>query len=389
MIKTVSDNSIPGTYGIAFTRVDTAAQISRPVPSDIQRNSSIEKAVIEHIADHPAAKVVMSALVEALTGVFVKAQGEIKGWAEIVQAASRPHDSNRKGNGVLSARFDVMGCVGWNAATIRATCRVGTLREKGTLFTNLMLSDNFKRILERSMTDPALQRKLEGLVDLDYLKTTDGNLYAMSGWAARASESREQIGKAAFQSASNLGSAQISARELAFHRHNPVNHPSNQARVGFGISSPASNDLQVLRGHGNSVWKVKSDSDFARQASASGKPVIAGPSGTASRFMAVARFISPGCLRGLGLDSEQAFKELVRYACYGYFGQDDHHSMLEVNLGTAPHGLDEQWDDKLYTEPFSHVIMGRGFSVDNAAQQHIVARATDEPVEHSAADRVG
>ncbi|KPW44828.1 Type III effector HopT1-2 [Pseudomonas syringae pv. berberidis] len=239
------------------------------------------------------------------------------------------------------------------------------------------------------MTDPALQRKLEGLVDLDYLKTTDGNLYAMSGWAARASESREQIGKAAFESASNLGSAQISARELAFHRHNPVNHPSNQARVGFGISSPANNDLQVLRGHGSSVWKVKPGSDFARLASASGKPVIAGPSGTASRFMAVARFISPGCLRDLGLDSEQAFKELVRYACYGYFGQDDHHSMLEVNLGIAPHGLDEQWDDKLYTEPFSHVIMGRGFSVDNAAQQHIVARATDEPVEHSAADRVG
>ncbi|KTB95957.1 hypothetical protein AO386_11335 [Pseudomonas syringae ICMP 11292] len=63
--------------------------------------------------------------------------------------------------------------------------------------------------------------------------------------------------------------------------------------------------------------------------------------------------------------------------------------MLEVNLGAAPHGLDEQWDDKLHTEPFSHVIMGRGFSVDNAAQQHIVVRATDEPVEHSAADRGG
>ncbi|RMU31150.1 Type III effector HopT1-2 [Pseudomonas syringae pv. primulae] len=68
---------------------------------------------------------------------------------------------------MLSPRFDVMGCLGWNAATIRATCRVGTPREKGTLFTNLMLSDNFKRILERSIIDPALQRKLEGLVDLD------------------------------------------------------------------------------------------------------------------------------------------------------------------------------------------------------------------------------
>lgn len=49
-----------------------------------------------------------------------------------------------------------------------------------------MLSDNFKRILERSMIDPALQRKLEGLVDLDYLKAAHGNLYAMSGWAACA-----------------------------------------------------------------------------------------------------------------------------------------------------------------------------------------------------------
>ncbi|RML47332.1 Type III effector HopT1-2 [Pseudomonas syringae pv. ribicola] len=90
--------------------------------SDISRNSGIEKAAIEDIvADHPAAKVVMIALVEALTDVFVKAQREIKGWAEIVQAASRPHDSNWKSSGALSSRFDVMACVGWNAALIRAT----------------------------------------------------------------------------------------------------------------------------------------------------------------------------------------------------------------------------------------------------------------------------
>ncbi|KPY92779.1 Type III effector HopT1-1, partial [Pseudomonas tremae] len=81
------------------------------------------------------------------------------------------------------------------------------------------------------------------------------------------------------------------------------------------------------------VWGVKPDSDFARRAEESAKPVIAGPSGTASRLVSVARFLAPACLKRLDIESEQGFKELVRYACYAYLGQGSHHSMLEVNLG--------------------------------------------------------
>ncbi|KPB79035.1 Type III effector hopT1-1 [Pseudomonas syringae pv. maculicola] len=378
IIKTVSNHSIPSTNLVVDAGTETSAQKSQPVSSEIQRNSKIEKAVIEHIADHPAAKMTISALVDTLTDVFVRAHGEVKGWAEIVQAVSRPHDSNRHGSGVLSPRFDVMGSVGWNAAAIRATSRVGTLREKGTLFTNLMLSNNFKHLLKRVVSDPALQQKLDGGVDLNYLKACEGDLYVMSGWAARASESREQIGKARYETASNLSQTLISARELAFHRHNPVNHPSAQTKVGFDKGLPEESDLQVLRGHGSSVWSVKPGRDFAKRAEVSGKPIIAGPSGTASRMVAVARFLAPACLKSLGIESEQNLKELVRYACYAYFGQDSHHSMLEVNLGVASHGMPEQWDDTLYNEPFSNSIKGRGFGIDNLAQRQVVRQAAQK-----------
>ncbi|RMO88790.1 Type III effector HopT1-1 [Pseudomonas syringae pv. philadelphi] len=379
MMKTSSYNSILGTYSAVGAGTEISAQIRPQALSGIQRNSRIEKAVIEHIADHPAVKVVMGALMEALTDVFIKAHGEVKGWAEIVKAACRPHDSNRHGSGVLSPRFDEIGSVGWNAAAIRATSRAGTLREKGTLFFSLMLSDNFKHLLGRVVSDPDLQRKLEGGVDLGYLKACEGNLLVTSGWAAQAGEIREKIGQARYETASNLNKTLISARELAFHRHNPVNHPSAQPNVGFDKDLPEESDLQILRGYGSSVWGVKPDSDFARRAEESAKPVIAGPSGTASRLVSVARFLAPACLKRLDIESEQGFKELVRYACYAYLGQDSHHSMLEVNLGVAPHGMPEQWDDTLYTEPFSHSIKGNGFGVDNDAQMRIFSQTAQIP----------
>ncbi|MFH7451118.1 type III effector, partial [Pseudomonas syringae pv. tagetis] len=74
----------------------------------------------------------------------------------------------------------------------------------------------------------------------------------------------------------------ISARELAFHRHNPDNHPSAQAKVGLNKGLPEEYDLQVLRSHGSSVRSVKPNSDFEKRAEVTANPNISGPAGTAS-----------------------------------------------------------------------------------------------------------
>ncbi|AAO58036.1 type III effector [Pseudomonas syringae pv. tomato] len=106
----------------------TPARVGSPKTeaSGLQLNSRIEKVVVEHISGHPAAKITMQSLVGTLAHTFVMAHGEIKGWAEIVQSPSRPHESNRKGSGVFSACVDLMACVGWNAALTRATADPAT-----------------------------------------------------------------------------------------------------------------------------------------------------------------------------------------------------------------------------------------------------------------------
>lgn len=338
----------------------------------LQRNARIENALIDHIATHPAAKAAFRALAGSLTDTFVKAHGEIKGWAEIIQAASCPVDSNSSGSGTLSPRFDTLGSVGWNGAAIRATCHSGSFREQGTLCSSLLVSDGFKRIVEQASTDTALQEKLSGTMDFDYLKAVQGDLYKESGWVSQTREIREAAGKPQHYPAASLSRRQVGDRELAFHRHAPINHPSNQPRVGFDIPPPADADLQVLRDHGGDVWRVRPESNFAKRADEAGKPVVAGPSGSTHRLMSAARLLGPGCREALGIDDEGALKELIRYAAYGYLVQDRHHSMLEVNLGAAAHGLAEQWDDSLYTQPFSQAIQGRGFTLDNQAHQHLV-----------------
>ncbi|AZF49302.1 MULTISPECIES: type III effector [unclassified Pseudomonas] len=178
----------------------------------------------------------------------------------------------------------------------------------------------------------------------------------------------------------------LSSRELDFARLNPRNRVDRDDGQ-FGYQGPVKSQatlplahLVVPRGNGFAVWRVKQDSGFAKDAALQDKPIVAGPSGTTDRFMTAARLLGNGLLNGLGLNQPKAgesseqtevraqreMKELVRWMATGYLVDDNHHSMIEVNLGAANHGLPVQWGPSLYREPFSAPIQTPQFSISSS-----------------------
>ena len=178
----------------------------------------------------------------------------------------------------------------------------------------------------------------------------------------------------------------LSSRELDFARFNPRNRVDrDDGQFGYQgpIKSQATLPLEhtvIPRGNGFAVWQVKQGTGFAKDAALQQKPVVAGPSGTTDRFMTAARLLGTGLVNTLGLNqpkagesNEQAevraqreMKELVRWMATGYLVDDNHHSMVEVNLGAANHGLPTQWGGALYREPFSGPIAARDFTISNS-----------------------
>jgi hypothetical protein len=127
-------------------------------------------------------------------------------------------------------------------------------------------------------------------------------------------------------------------------------------------------EVIVQRGNGFAVWNVKKGSAFAKDAEAHAKPTVAGPSGTTDRFMTAARLLGPATVKDLGLQGPKAdtqLKELTRWLATGYLVDDNHHSMVEVSLGAANHGLDAQWGSDLYTSPFSEEIQSSKFKISS------------------------
>ncbi|MGL4871809.1 MAG: hypothetical protein ACRC48_16745 [Aeromonas veronii] len=182
-----------------------------------------------------------------------------------------------------------------------------------------------------------------------------------------------------------LADQRLTGRELAFARSNPRNREDRggeqfgaQGPVRSGQSLPLDQTI-VQRGNGFAVWQVKEETGFAQDASLNHKPVVAGPSGTTDRFMTAARLLGKGVVDGLGLSQpkpgeakEQAaaradreMKEMVRWMAVGYLVDDNHHSMVEVNLGAANHGLPAQWGVNLYTEPFSAPIQSERVAISS------------------------
>jgi hypothetical protein len=127
-------------------------------------------------------------------------------------------------------------------------------------------------------------------------------------------------------------------------------------------------EVIVQRGNGFAVWNVKKGTAFAKDAEAHAKPTVAGPSGTTDRFMTAARLLGPATVKDLGLQGPKAdtqLKELTRWLATGYLVDDNHHSMVEVSLGAANHGLDAQWGSDLYVSPFSEEIQSSKFKISS------------------------
>ncbi|TNH42736.1 type III effector [Photorhabdus luminescens] len=177
----------------------------------------------------------------------------------------------------------------------------------------------------------------------------------------------------------------LTSRELAFASLNPRNR-LDRTDYQFGRSEPvkahqelAKENIIVQRGNGFAVWNVKENTGFSKDAALHNLPTVAAPSGTTDRFITAARLLGAGLKNDLALGTptngestdqsiqrgEREMKELTRWLATGYLVDDNHHSMIEVNLGAANHGLAPQWGLNLYTEPFSSPIHAKGFSVSS------------------------
>ncbi|WP_445375189.1 hypothetical protein ACSLVK_04955 [Photorhabdus tasmaniensis] len=177
----------------------------------------------------------------------------------------------------------------------------------------------------------------------------------------------------------------LTNRELAFARLNPRNR-LDRTDYQFGRSEPikahqelAKENIIVQRGNGFAVWNVKENTGFSKDAALHNLPTVAAPSGTTDRFITAARLLGAGLKNDLSLGTpthgespeqsiqrgEREMKELTRWLATGYLVDDNHHSMIEVNLGAANHGLESQWGLNLYTEPFSSPIYAKGFSISS------------------------
>ncbi|WP_118986365.1 type III effector [Photorhabdus sp. CRCIA-P01] len=328
----------------------------------------------------------------------------------------------------------------------RADTEPLTLREKATAYYDLTNSAYFRDTLEKIYSSPELKSEFKDIIDIGYLEskkfaTARGStkekplpdqlkLYTFKNENKfNASENPElyQVTKqvkgqevisnpalagnsltavqgdfretaldknkdGVWSTAASLeANDRLTSRELTFASLNPRNR-LDRTDYQFGRSEPvkahqelAKENIIVQRGNGFSVWNVKENTGFSKDAALHNLPTVAAPSGTTDRFITAARLLGAGLKNDLALGTpthgestdqsiqrgEREMKELTRWLATGYLVDDNHHSMIEVNLGAANHGLTPQWGLNLYTEPFSSPIHAKGFSVSS---QEILAQ---------------
>ncbi|KZL21054.1 hypothetical protein PsAD2_01046 [Pseudovibrio axinellae] len=386
-------------------------------------SKAVEASLAQVASESPAAHKTADSLIKSIVTLFTRLEGdnELKGTLDAMQAYTGDNP-----------KYGVVGQLGAGGFTkIVDGAKKGkdtdvTVREKGTAYFDLSNSPAFRKALEKIYHSPELQEKVKDIIDIDYLHSfkfgpprgaqpgsqapeelklytyrnenkqnasENPELYgdvpgsdddtvpendALAGQSLTANQrkyrTRKKGGDGAWATEADLeANKRLTEREAAFARTNPRNR-ADREDYQFKDKGPVkSGELpseKVIVEHqpGFSVWDVKDDTGFAKDAEMHNKPTVAGPSGTTDRFITGIRLLGKGVIKELGLEgnnTEAQVKELGRWLATGYLVGDEHHSAVEVNLGAANHGLKPQWGSDLYTEPFSEPIKGKGFEISS------------------------
>ncbi len=390
-------------------------------------NKKVEASIAQVASESKAAHKTADSLIKSIVTLFTRLEGdeELKGTMSAMQAYTGDSPKygvvGQLGAGGFTKIVD-------SAKKGKEDTDL-TIREKGTAYFDLSNSPAFRKAMEKIYHSSELQEKMKDIIDIDYLhsfkfgpprgaepgsnapeelklytyrneskKNASKNpeLYghvpqgddqvdgpvpqndALAGQSLTANQrkyrTRKKGADGAWATAEDLEkNKRLTERELNFARTNPRNRHDRedyQFKEGKPVTQGDMPKDKVIVEHqpGFSVWDVKEDTGFDKDAKQHSKPTVAGPSGTTDRFITGIRLLGKGVMKELGLEgpnAENQVKELGRWLATGYLVGDEHHSAVEVNLGAANHGLDAQWGNDLYTEPFSEPIKGRGFEISS------------------------
>lgn len=353
-------------------------------------NDKLERKIAKIASESDASHVMISALLKSVMQIFMTVERcELKAMSKMIKAYADPiaPDYLSVGQVGVAGFIHILK----DASSLKTTyedIEHLTLREKATAFYVLIHSIEFQEILSLLIpsTDDCVSDHLKGhnstLLDLDYLrshvnqeKANQGkpihsssiDLFSYSDMLPRSEysllkkDSRilKNTSKTTWIDAQSLiQHDKLTQRELSFHLTSSFNRADRSTLPinPINAESPKLNDVIVQRGNGFAVWDINPSSAFAEKTDQNQKPVIAGPSGTTDRFFSAAMLLKSAVKSIIGLsdtpDTDQSFKELMRWMCMGYLVGDQHHSMIEVSLAASHYGLDPQWGNELYSSHF-------------------------------------
>lgn len=382
-------------------------------------NDKLERKIARIASESDTAHIMISALVKSVTQVFMAVERcELKAISKMIKAYSNPVATDY----ISVGQVGVAGFIHIlkDASSLKATyddIEHLTLREKATAFYALVHSAEFREalFLLMSSSDTCINdnRKINinTLIDLEYLLCHVNQSHVNQSHVNKSRVNQKQINqqqvnykKASDSSSIDLFSYpealprteysllrkdsrilkntanttwidaqslihhdKLTQRELNFHLTSSFNRPDRSTLPINPITaeSPKLDEVVVQRGNGFAVWQINPASAFAKKTQQNQKPAIAGPSGTTDRFFSAAMLLKPAVKSIIGLSNiaqtDQSFKELMRWMCMGYLVDDQHHSMIEVALAASHYGLDPQWGNELYSSHFhkpikTHVI---------------------------------
>lgn len=364
-------------------------------PSLIQRNRQIEQKLARLASDSVAAHYTIDAMLGTLINLCEIVEsysasgvskptliGQLHATAKLIDAYTKGENLPFSYVGQIDggAFGKLLGDIKKGRATNSPLSEPWTLREKANAYEVLICSPYFREVISQIKHNPHLHHHVSHLIDNERLNalTYPDNLQQprqlvpfTEKWQGPFTkhDARERSKKAGTNyttAAQLLEQQRLNQRELRLARYNPKNRPDQHNTILRESYVMPLKEVIVDRKNGIDEWDVKADYAFAIEASKYHLPTTAGPSGTTKRFFDTALLLAPGIKSQLYLNTKKTeprvqqqptdteFKELLRWLATAYLVDAQHHSMIEVSLGAAEHGLQAQWHTAdLYQHPFS------------------------------------